>query len=210
MKPLLPEFAHRPQGGGTAPVDERAVFTAVVFAAVVFAAVVFAAVVFVLRNPRRVHQAFHYLAGFRVEPVGRGTRRRLVRSGAPASRSGVRRGHSSTRRGVPVAHSTGRTGIWVHSAQTQQCCMVVSSSASAAVHREASRLSGIRQFSGAVAGRCRRIGPRFGTCRGATAHHCRPVASMMTAAIRSSTAGNRSAADRTDWGIWRFCALESS
>jgi len=31
VKPLLPEFIPRPQGGGTAPVDERAVFTAVVF-----------------------------------------------------------------------------------------------------------------------------------------------------------------------------------
>nr|WP_280185642.1 MULTISPECIES: IS5 family transposase [Nocardia] len=31
VEPLLPEFAARPQGGGTAPVDERAVFTAVVF-----------------------------------------------------------------------------------------------------------------------------------------------------------------------------------
>ncbi|WP_438804510.1 IS5 family transposase [Nocardia alni] len=30
-EPLLPEFAPRPQGGGTAPADERAVFTAVVF-----------------------------------------------------------------------------------------------------------------------------------------------------------------------------------
>ncbi len=30
-EPLLPEFSTRPQGGGTAPVDERAVFTAVVF-----------------------------------------------------------------------------------------------------------------------------------------------------------------------------------
>jgi transposase len=29
--PLLPSFASRPQGGGTAPLDERAVFTAVVF-----------------------------------------------------------------------------------------------------------------------------------------------------------------------------------
>ncbi|WP_438453315.1 transposase, partial [Streptomyces asiaticus] len=29
--PLLPSFASRPQGGGTAPVDERAVFTAVVY-----------------------------------------------------------------------------------------------------------------------------------------------------------------------------------
>ncbi|MBF6189528.1 MULTISPECIES: IS5 family transposase [Nocardia] len=31
VKPLLPEFTPRPQGGGTAPADERAVFTAVVF-----------------------------------------------------------------------------------------------------------------------------------------------------------------------------------
>lgn len=30
-EPLLPEFSPRPQGGGTAPIDERAVFTAVVF-----------------------------------------------------------------------------------------------------------------------------------------------------------------------------------
>lgn len=29
--PLLPSFAARPQGGGTAPRDERAVFTAVVY-----------------------------------------------------------------------------------------------------------------------------------------------------------------------------------
>jgi len=29
--PLLPSFASRPQGGGTAPLDERAVFTAVVY-----------------------------------------------------------------------------------------------------------------------------------------------------------------------------------
>ncbi|MBF6339719.1 transposase [Nocardia abscessus] len=29
--PLLPEFTARPQGGGTAPADERAGFTAVVF-----------------------------------------------------------------------------------------------------------------------------------------------------------------------------------
>lgn len=29
-EPLLPEFTPRPQGGGTAPTDERAVFTAVV------------------------------------------------------------------------------------------------------------------------------------------------------------------------------------
>ncbi|MFG3404065.1 transposase [Streptomyces sp. NPDC048142] len=31
VAPLLPEFTSRPQGGGTAPVDERAVFTAVVY-----------------------------------------------------------------------------------------------------------------------------------------------------------------------------------
>ncbi|MEV7018888.1 IS5 family transposase [Streptomyces sp. NPDC093991] len=31
VAPLLPPFASRPQGGGTAPVDERAVFTAVVY-----------------------------------------------------------------------------------------------------------------------------------------------------------------------------------
>ncbi|MES4907829.1 MULTISPECIES: transposase [unclassified Streptomyces] len=30
--PLLPSFAARPQGGGTAPCDERAVITAVVYA----------------------------------------------------------------------------------------------------------------------------------------------------------------------------------
>lgn len=30
-KPLLPVFSPRPQGGGTSPVDERTVFTAVVF-----------------------------------------------------------------------------------------------------------------------------------------------------------------------------------
>jgi transposase len=30
-EPLLPAFTARPQGGGTAPADERAVFTAVVF-----------------------------------------------------------------------------------------------------------------------------------------------------------------------------------
>ncbi|MFF3129863.1 transposase [Streptomyces sp. NPDC057908] len=29
--PLLPRFKSRPQGGGTAPVDERAVFAAVVY-----------------------------------------------------------------------------------------------------------------------------------------------------------------------------------
>jgi len=29
--PLLPSFNSRPQGGGTAPLDERAVFTAVVY-----------------------------------------------------------------------------------------------------------------------------------------------------------------------------------
>ncbi|MEG8180030.1 transposase [Nocardia terpenica] len=31
VEPLLPPFEPRPQGGGTAPVDERAVFTAVVY-----------------------------------------------------------------------------------------------------------------------------------------------------------------------------------
>lgn len=31
VAPLLPSFAVRPQGGGTAPRDERAVFTAVVY-----------------------------------------------------------------------------------------------------------------------------------------------------------------------------------
>lgn len=31
VAPLLPSFAARPQGGGTAPCDERAVFTAVVY-----------------------------------------------------------------------------------------------------------------------------------------------------------------------------------
>ncbi len=31
VEPLLPKFEPRRQGGGTAPVDERAVFTAVVF-----------------------------------------------------------------------------------------------------------------------------------------------------------------------------------
>ncbi|WP_443059435.1 transposase [Streptomyces sp. NBC_00435] len=30
--PVLPSFAARPQGGGTAPCDERAVFTAVAYA----------------------------------------------------------------------------------------------------------------------------------------------------------------------------------
>jgi transposase len=30
-QPLIPGFAPRPQGGGTAPVDDRAVFTAIVF-----------------------------------------------------------------------------------------------------------------------------------------------------------------------------------
>ncbi|EXU89719.1 transposase [Streptomyces noursei PD-1] len=29
--PLLPKFTSRPQGGGTSPVDERALFTAVVY-----------------------------------------------------------------------------------------------------------------------------------------------------------------------------------
>jgi transposase len=31
VTPLLPSFASRPQGGGTAPVEERAAFTAVVY-----------------------------------------------------------------------------------------------------------------------------------------------------------------------------------
>ncbi|OKI37084.1 transposase [Streptomyces sp. TSRI0281] len=31
VAPLMPRFTSRPQGGGTAPVDERAVFTAVVY-----------------------------------------------------------------------------------------------------------------------------------------------------------------------------------
>jgi transposase len=31
VAPLLPSFASRPQDGGTAPLDERAVFTAVVY-----------------------------------------------------------------------------------------------------------------------------------------------------------------------------------
>jgi transposase len=31
VEPLLPRFKVRPQGGGTAPVDERAVFTAIVY-----------------------------------------------------------------------------------------------------------------------------------------------------------------------------------
>ena len=30
-EPLIPQFSPRPQGGGTTPVDDRAVFTAVVF-----------------------------------------------------------------------------------------------------------------------------------------------------------------------------------
>ena len=30
-EPLIPQFTPRPQGGGTAPVDDRAVFTAIVF-----------------------------------------------------------------------------------------------------------------------------------------------------------------------------------
>jgi hypothetical protein len=30
-KPLIPRFAARPQGGGSAPVDDRAIFTAIVF-----------------------------------------------------------------------------------------------------------------------------------------------------------------------------------
>ncbi len=31
VEPLIPVFASRPQGGGTAPVDARAVFTAIVY-----------------------------------------------------------------------------------------------------------------------------------------------------------------------------------
>jgi transposase len=31
VEPLIPGFATRPQGGGTAPVDDRAVFTATVY-----------------------------------------------------------------------------------------------------------------------------------------------------------------------------------
>ncbi|MFT7836780.1 IS5 family transposase [Saccharothrix sp. BKS2] len=31
VQPLIPKFRRRPQGGGTAPVDDRAVFTAIVF-----------------------------------------------------------------------------------------------------------------------------------------------------------------------------------
>eukprot|EP01133_Synstelium_polycarpum_P024545 gene24546-29439_t len=31
VEPLVPQFAVRPQGGGSAPVDDRAVFTAIVF-----------------------------------------------------------------------------------------------------------------------------------------------------------------------------------
>jgi transposase len=31
VEPLIPKFAPRSQGGGTAPVDDRAVFTAIVF-----------------------------------------------------------------------------------------------------------------------------------------------------------------------------------
>jgi len=30
-EPLIPRFASRPQGGGSAPIDDRAVFTAIVF-----------------------------------------------------------------------------------------------------------------------------------------------------------------------------------
>ena len=30
-EPLIPEFRPRPQGGGTAPLDDRAVFTAIVY-----------------------------------------------------------------------------------------------------------------------------------------------------------------------------------
>lgn len=31
VQPLIPRFAPRPQGGGTVPIDDRAVFTAVVY-----------------------------------------------------------------------------------------------------------------------------------------------------------------------------------
>ncbi|KXX60242.1 transposase [Rhodococcus sp. LB1] len=31
VEPLIPRFAARPQGGGSAPVDDRAIFTAIVF-----------------------------------------------------------------------------------------------------------------------------------------------------------------------------------
>ncbi|WP_035304633.1 transposase, partial [Actinokineospora inagensis] len=31
VEPLIPGFVSRPQGGGTAPLDDRAVFTAIVF-----------------------------------------------------------------------------------------------------------------------------------------------------------------------------------
>ncbi|MGW9133956.1 transposase [Streptomyces sp. NPDC055681] len=31
VEPVLPFFRSRPQGGGTAPIDQRAVFTAVVY-----------------------------------------------------------------------------------------------------------------------------------------------------------------------------------
>ncbi|MEX5636121.1 transposase, partial [Parafrankia sp. FMc2] len=31
VEPLLPRFEHRWQGGGTAPIEDRAVFTAVVY-----------------------------------------------------------------------------------------------------------------------------------------------------------------------------------
>lgn len=31
VEPLVPDFALRRQGGGTAPVDDRAVFTAIVY-----------------------------------------------------------------------------------------------------------------------------------------------------------------------------------
>lgn len=32
IEPLIPRFAARPQGGGSAPVDDRAISTAIVFA----------------------------------------------------------------------------------------------------------------------------------------------------------------------------------
>lgn len=31
VEPVLPSFRSRPQGGGTTPIDQRAVFTAVVY-----------------------------------------------------------------------------------------------------------------------------------------------------------------------------------
>ncbi|MET8966099.1 transposase [Streptomyces sp. NPDC004074] len=57
VDPLLPSFSARPQGGGTAPVDERAVFTAVVY---------------VLTSGcawRHLPENFRRLAGHRTSPV---------------------------------------------------------------------------------------------------------------------------------------------